>query len=141
MVIRSLLKPKLWITLASLAFITVALVHLAKRWRWCLDRRLRGTGLTQARWSALLQLARGGEGMTQNRLAEHIGIEAASLVPLLDSLVRAWLVERRPDPSLPICSMAGRAPVRPSGCLSFGGFWRQGVGLIARSAAAEKQDG
>lgn len=78
---------------------TVALVHLSRRWRWCLDRRLASTGLTQARWGALLQISRGGEGLAQHRLAEHIGIESASLVPLLDSLVKAGLVERQPDPS------------------------------------------
>ena len=33
MVIRSLLKPKLWITLASLAFIAVALVHQGEQLR------------------------------------------------------------------------------------------------------------
>ena len=78
---------------------TLALVRLSRRWRWCLDRRLASTGLTQARWGALLQIARGGEGMAQHRLAEHIGIEGATLVPLLDSLAHAGLVERQPDPS------------------------------------------
>jgi MarR family transcriptional regulator for hemolysin len=78
---------------------TIALVHLSRRWRWCLDRRLASTGLTQARWGALLQIARGGEGMAQHRLAEHIGIEGATLVPLLDSLANAGLVERQLDPS------------------------------------------
>jgi MarR family transcriptional regulator, transcriptional regulator for hemolysin len=77
---------------------TLALVRLSRRWRWCLNRRLAKTGLTQARWGALLQIARGGEGMAQHRLAEHIGIEGATLVPLLDSLTRAGLVERQPDP-------------------------------------------
>ena len=33
MVIRSLLKPKLWITLASLAFIAVALLHQGQELR------------------------------------------------------------------------------------------------------------
>ena len=77
---------------------TYAMVRLSRRWRWCLDRRLSTTGLTQARWGALLQIARGGEGMAQKQLAEHIGIEGATLVPLLDSLVQAGLVERKPDP-------------------------------------------
>jgi MarR family transcriptional regulator, transcriptional regulator for hemolysin len=76
---------------------THALVHIAKRWRWCLDRRLRHTGLTQARWSTLLQVKRGGEGMGQRQLADHVGIESATLVPLLDSLTTLGMVERRPD--------------------------------------------
>jgi MarR family transcriptional regulator, transcriptional regulator for hemolysin len=74
---------------------TVALVHLSRRWRWHLDRRLQHTGLTQARWTTLLQIDRGGDGMTQRALAEHMGIEAATLVPLLDSLVERELVVRR----------------------------------------------
>ena len=78
---------------------TVDLVHLSRRWRWCLDRRLSETGLTQARWTTLLQIARGGEGMTQKQLAEHMGIEGASLVPLLDSLSKRGLVERRVHPT------------------------------------------
>ena len=61
---------------------TQALVHLARRWRWCLDRRLRGTGLTPARWSALLQIQRGGD----------------CLVPILDFLANQQLVERHADP-------------------------------------------
>jgi MarR family transcriptional regulator, transcriptional regulator for hemolysin len=78
---------------------TQSLVHLARRWRWCLDRRLRGSGLTQARWTALLQIARGGEGLAQHQLADFIGIESATLVPILDSLATRKLVERRTDAS------------------------------------------
>lgn len=78
---------------------TIELVHVARRWRWCLDRRLGSTGLTQARWTTLLQLSRGGEGMTQRELADFMGIEAATLSPLLDTLGQQGLVERRSDPS------------------------------------------
>lgn len=74
---------------------TIELVQLSRRWRWCLDRRLMDTGLTQARWTTLLQIARGGDGMTQRQLADFMGIEAATLVPLLDSLSERKLVERR----------------------------------------------
>ncbi|MAP12855.1 MAG: MarR family transcriptional regulator [Gammaproteobacteria bacterium] len=77
---------------------THALVHVSKRWRWCLDKRLSRTGLTQARWSTLLQVKRGGEGLGQRQLADFVGIEGATLVPLLDSLTKLDLVERRPDP-------------------------------------------
>ena len=47
MVIRSLLKPKLWITLASLAFIAVALVHHGEQ--------LRQIKLEPRGWRLLLQ--------------------------------------------------------------------------------------
>ena len=54
-----------------------------------------GHRLTQARWTTLLQIARGGDGMTQRQLADFMGIEAATLVPLLDSLSERQLVERK----------------------------------------------
>lgn len=76
----------------------LAMVRMSRRWRWKLDQRLRATGLTQARWTTLLQIARGGNGMQQNRLADHIGIEGPTLVRLLNSLEDARLIERRADP-------------------------------------------
>ncbi len=76
----------------------LAMVRMSRRWRWKLDQRLRATGLTQARWTTLLQIARGGDGMQQNRLADHIGIEGPTLVRLLNSLEEARLIERRADP-------------------------------------------
>lgn len=77
--------------------LTVNLVHVARRWRWCLDKRLHPTGLTQARWTTLLHLSRGGEGMTQRELADFLAIEAATLSPILDYLGAQDLVVRRPD--------------------------------------------
>lgn len=76
----------------------LAMVRMSRRWRWKLDQRLRATGLTQARWTTLLQIARGGDGMQQHRLADHIGIEGPTLVRLLHSLEDSGLVERRADP-------------------------------------------
>lgn len=75
---------------------TVALVQLARRWRWRLDSRLQDLGLTQARWAALLQIQR-REGASQRQLAEFIGIEGPTLVHILNSLERQKLIERRPD--------------------------------------------
>ncbi|MDF1719361.1 MAG: MarR family transcriptional regulator [Minwuia sp.] len=77
----------------------LAMVRMSRRWRWKLDQRLRATGLTQARWTTLLQIARGGDGMQQHRLADHIGIEGPTLVRLLHSLEESGLVERRADPT------------------------------------------
>jgi MarR family transcriptional regulator, transcriptional regulator for hemolysin len=72
------------------------LARISRGWRARLDERLRGTGLTQARWSTLLDLARGGEGMTQRDLAERLGVEGATIGRLLDALEKQGLVERRP---------------------------------------------
>lgn len=71
-----------------------ALAETARVWRMRLDQRLRPLGLSQAKWRALLNLARDGEGMTQKALAERLGIEGPSLVGLLDRLAADGWVER-----------------------------------------------
>lgn len=69
--------------------------RVSRGWRARLDDRLRATGLTQARWTTLLQLSRGGAGMTQRELADRVGVEGATIGRLLDALERQGLVERR----------------------------------------------
>lgn len=69
--------------------------RVSRAWRARLDERLRHTGLTQARWSALLLLARGAKGMTQRALAGQLGVEGPTVGRLLDALERQGLVERR----------------------------------------------
>src|SRR3712207_6823828 len=59
-------------------------VHLAK------------AGLTRAQWQVLAYVAR-GEGMSQVKLARLLDIKPATLVPLIDRLEAAGLVERRVD--------------------------------------------
>lgn len=68
----------------------------ARAWRNRLDQRLRPLGLSQAKWQALLQISRGGEGMTQTALAQRLGVEGPTLVRLLDRLARDGWIERRP---------------------------------------------
>jgi MarR family transcriptional regulator for hemolysin len=70
--------------------------RVSRRWRTLLDERLKVTGLTQARWSALLHLSRGERCMTQRELAERVGIEGPTLVRLLDALEAQGLIERLP---------------------------------------------
>lgn len=71
-----------------------ALAETARVWRMRLDQRLKPLGLSQAKWRALLSLARDGEGMTQTALAERLGIEGPSLVGLLDRLAADGWIER-----------------------------------------------
>ncbi|MDX1587707.1 MAG: transcriptional regulator SlyA [Oleiphilaceae bacterium] len=73
-----------------------ALARLARRWRKLLDERLKDLGVTQARWTTLVALHRGGEGVTQRELAELMAIENPTLVRLLDNLEQQSLIERRP---------------------------------------------
>ncbi|WP_097459807.1 transcriptional regulator SlyA [Mangrovitalea sediminis] len=70
--------------------------RLTRRWRKLLDERLKDLNVTQARWSTMLYLQRGGEGLTQRELANLMAIENPTLVRLLDSLEGQGLVERRP---------------------------------------------
>lgn len=73
-----------------------ALARLARRWRKLLDERLKDLGVTQARWTTMVALHRGGEGVTQRELAELMAIENPTLVRLLDNLEHQRLIQRRP---------------------------------------------
>lgn len=69
----------------------------ARLWRAELDRRLRPLGLSQAKWRMLLHISCSGE-CTQAELAERLGVEAPTVVGLLDRLAADHLLERRDCP-------------------------------------------
>lgn len=62
-------------------------------WRNELDRRLRPLGFSHSRWLLLLQLSR-NDGCTHSELAQHMGIEAATLVRLVDHMEQEGLLKR-----------------------------------------------
>jgi len=68
----------------------------SRMWRRYLDLQFRELDLSQARWGVLFELSR-TEEVTQVELARSLGIEAATLVRLLDGLEGAGLIERRPS--------------------------------------------
>jgi len=76
-----------------------AVARVTRRWRKMLDERLKDLGVTQARWSTMVYLQEGGEGLTQRELASLMAIENPTLVRLLDSLEQQGLIERRPCPN------------------------------------------
>src|SRR6056297_262030 len=76
-----------------------AVARVTRRWRKLLDERLKDLGVTQARWTTMFYLQRGGEGLTQRELAKLMAIENPTLVRLLDSLEQQDLIERRPCPN------------------------------------------
>jgi len=76
-----------------------AVARVTRRWRKMLDERLKDLGVTQARWSTMVYLDKGGEGLTQRELANLMAIENPTLVRLLDSLEEQGLIERRPCPN------------------------------------------
>lgn len=69
-------------------------LHLtAHAWRNELDRRLRPQGFSHSRWLLLLHLSR-NDGCTHRELAQSMGIEAATLVKLVDHQEREGLLKR-----------------------------------------------
>lgn len=58
-------------------------------------RRTAGITLSQAR--VIRALMTGKDGMTQKEIAEGIGVEAPTLVPIIDKMEEDGLVERRQD--------------------------------------------
>jgi len=73
-----------------------SLATSARMWRRYLDLRFRDLDLSQARWNVLFEISR-NKVVTQVELAHSLGIEAATLVRLLDGLEDAGLIERRPS--------------------------------------------
>ena len=71
---------------------------LARAWRQSLDAYLSQEGLTDATWVPLVHLQETGGGLSQKDLARLVGVEAPSLVRVIDILVREGLVERRIPP-------------------------------------------
>ncbi|WP_417543488.1 MarR family transcriptional regulator [Marinobacter sp.] len=76
-----------------------AVARVTRRWRKLLDERLKDLGVTQARWTTMVYLKEGGEGLTQRELAGLMAIENPTLVRLLDSLEQQKLIERRACPN------------------------------------------
>lgn len=71
-----------------------AIAETARVLRLRLDERLQPLGLSQSKWRALLNVWRGGEGLTQKALAERLGVEGPSVVGLLDRLAADGWIER-----------------------------------------------
>jgi len=70
-------------------------LHLAAHgWRTALDRRLRPLGYSRSRWMVLLHVSR-EDGITHRDLAERLGIEAPTLVRLIDRMEAEGLLKRR----------------------------------------------
>jgi MarR family transcriptional regulator for hemolysin len=62
-------------------------------WRNELDRRLRPLGFSHSRWLLLLHLSR-NDGCSHSELAQFMGIEAATLVRLVDHMEKEGLLKR-----------------------------------------------
>src|ERR1039458_4673647 len=71
-----------------------ALHSTSRAWRQALDRRLKYLGVSQASWMTIAMAARANSPLSQSELAERLGVEGATMVAMVDRLVKAGLVVR-----------------------------------------------
>lgn len=63
-----------------------------------LDIRLRNrVGITFAQWRVLVLLTKTHDDLSQKEIAEGLGLEAPTLIPILDKLQKDGFIERRVD--------------------------------------------
>ncbi len=74
-----------------------ALHNAARAWRQALDRRLKYLGVSQASWMTIAVAAKARTPLSQSELADRLGVEGATMVAMVDRLVKAGLVIRQPS--------------------------------------------
>ncbi|MGO9512977.1 MAG: MarR family winged helix-turn-helix transcriptional regulator [Steroidobacteraceae bacterium] len=72
-----------------------ALHSTARAWRQAVDRRLKSLGLSQASWMTIAVAAKARRPLSQSELADRLGVEGATMVAMVDRLVKAGLVVRQ----------------------------------------------
>ena len=76
-----------------------ALHGTARAWRQAVDRRLKHLGLSQASWMTIAVAAKARTPLSQSELADRLGVEGATMVAMVDRLVKAGFVARQPSKS------------------------------------------
>jgi MarR family transcriptional regulator for hemolysin len=71
-----------------------ALHSTSRSWRQAVDRRLKYLGVSQASWMTIAFAAKAGAPLSQSELADRLGVEGATMVAMVDRLVKAGLVRR-----------------------------------------------
>ena len=66
----------------------------SRAWRQALDRRLKYLGVSQASWMTIAVVAKAPGPLSQSDLAHRLAVEGATMVAMVDRLVRAGLVFR-----------------------------------------------
>ena len=74
-----------------------ALHNASRAWRQALDRRLKYLGVSQASWMTIAVAAKARAPLSQSELADGLGVEGATMVAMVDRLVKAGLVIRQPS--------------------------------------------
>lgn len=73
---------------------SLALHGTARVWRLAVDRRLKYLGISQAGWLTIAAAATAKQPLSQSELADRLAVEGATVVSMIDRLVKAGLVER-----------------------------------------------
>src|ERR1035438_832482 len=71
-----------------------ALHNTSRAWRQALDRRLKYLGVSQASWMTIAVAAKARGPLSQSELADGLAVEGATMVAMVDRLVKAGLVVR-----------------------------------------------
>src|SRR5216683_5487802 len=74
-----------------------ALHNASRAWRQAIDRRLKYLGVSQASWMTIAVAAKAREPLSQSELADRLAVEGATMVAMVDRLVKAGLVKREPS--------------------------------------------
>ena len=73
---------------------SAALHNTSRAWRQAVDRRLKYLGVSQASWMTIATAAKARRPLSQSELADKLAVEAATMVAMIDRLVKAGLVKR-----------------------------------------------
>lgn len=74
-----------------------ALHNTARAWRLAVDQRLKYLGLSQASWMTIAVIARAGTSLSQSEIANRLGVEGATMVSMVDRLVKSGFAIREPS--------------------------------------------
>jgi MarR family transcriptional regulator for hemolysin len=74
-----------------------ALHNTSRAWRQALDRRLKFLGVSQASWMTIAVAAKAKGPLSQSELAQRRDVEGATMVAMVDRLVKSGLVVREPS--------------------------------------------
>jgi MarR family transcriptional regulator for hemolysin len=71
-----------------------ALHSTSRSWRQAVDRKLKYLGVSQASWMTIAMAAKARSPLSQSELADKLAVEGATMVAMIDRLVKAGLVNR-----------------------------------------------
>src|SRR6202035_2636369 len=74
-----------------------ALHSTSRSWRQAVDRRLKYLGVSQASWMTIAIAAKARSPLSQSELADKLAVEGATMVAMVDRLVKAGLIKREPS--------------------------------------------